>query len=123
MRLPCSGCRRKVCRQRPGEVQEGWARVPTPSPETQEGAGDDILAGNWLALVGLYRDVYDIQPRWNSSCLEPRLTPELNGTRLNYRLRQKRYEVKLGTDANRMGAENFRVEVMRQRIGDKANEG
>ena len=79
--------------------------------KTQQGAGDDILAGNCFAIVGLYRDIYGIQPKWNRLYLEPHLTPELNGTRLNYRFRQKLYEVELSADAYRMRAENFSVEA------------
>ncbi len=53
------------------------------SRTTQTGAGDDILANNASAVVGLYRNIYGIQPKANRLYLEPHLTPELYGTELN----------------------------------------
>lgn len=79
--------------------------------KTQEGAGDDILAGNCFAIVGLYRNVYGLQPKYNRLYLEPHLTPELNGTRLNYRLRHQLYEIDLSTDVYRMQANSFSIET------------
>ena len=64
---------------------------------SQSGAGDDILAGNCLPIVGLYRDIYGVQPRPNRLYLEPHLTAELNGTRLRYLLRGQPYEIDLST--------------------------
>ena len=46
---------------------------------SQEGAGSDILANNCLPVVGLYRDIYGIQPQFNRLYLEPHMTEELNG--------------------------------------------
>ncbi len=54
---------------------------------TAEGVGDDILANNAMAIVGLYRDIYGVCPRHDRLFLDPHLTPELNGTRLLYPLR------------------------------------
>jgi hypothetical protein len=68
--------------------------------QSQRGEGDDILAGNCMPVVGLYRDIYGIQPRPNRLYLEPHLTPELNGTRLQYELRGQRYEIDLSTEAS-----------------------
>ena len=65
---------------------------------SQRGAGDDILAGNCMAIVGLYRDIYGIQPKPNRLYLEPHLTPELNGTKLHYELREQLYLVDLNTE-------------------------
>ncbi|HXR08963.1 MAG TPA: hypothetical protein VN765_16610 [Candidatus Acidoferrum sp.] len=65
---------------------------------SQRGAGDDILAGNCMAVVGLYRDIYGIQPKPNRLYLEPRLTGELNGTTLRYQLRGRSYAVALSTE-------------------------
>ena len=79
--------------------------------KTQEGAGDDILAGNCFAIVGLYRNVYGIQPKYNRLYLEPHLTPELNGTRLNYRLRKQTYEIRLSTGSYRVQANAFIIET------------
>jgi hypothetical protein len=65
---------------------------------TQTGAGDDILANNCSVVIGLYRNIYGIQPKFNRLYLEPHLTPELNGTKLNYRLRGKLWRVELAVD-------------------------
>lgn len=66
--------------------------------ESQRGAGDDILAGNCMAIVGLYRDIYGIQPQPNRLYLEPHLTGELNGTKLRYPLRGRLYGIDLSTE-------------------------
>jgi len=57
--------------------------------KTQTGEGNDILSNMASPLVGLYRNIYGIQPKWNRLYLEPHLTPELGGTTLNYWLRTK----------------------------------
>lgn len=62
------------------------------------GAGDDILAGNAMAIVGLYRDIYGVRPRYDRLFLDPHLTPELRGTKLSYPLRGTRYVVELGAE-------------------------
>ena len=61
--------------------------------KTQKGAGDDILAGNAFPVVGLYRDIYGIQPKFNRLYIEPHITSELSGTLVKYRLRGKLYQV------------------------------
>jgi hypothetical protein len=68
--------------------------------QSQRGEGDDILAGNCMAIVGLYRDIYGIQPKPNRLFLAPHLTSELNGTKLRYRLRGQTYEIELNTCRN-----------------------
>jgi hypothetical protein len=65
---------------------------------SQAGAGDDILAGNCMAIVGLYRDIYGVQPKPNRLYLEPHLASELNGTKLRYELRGRLYLVGLDTE-------------------------
>ena len=65
--------------------------------KTQRGQGNDILSGNALPMVGLYRDIYGIQPKWNRLYLEPHLVSELNGTQLKYWLRGQRYTIDLST--------------------------
>jgi hypothetical protein len=72
--------------------------------QTQRGAGDDILAGNCMAIVGLYRDIYGIQPKPNRLFLDPHLTGELNGTKLRYPLRGRLYEIDLSTEGCAMTA-------------------
>ena len=61
----------------------------------QQGAGDDILGGNSMAVVGLYRNIYGIRPLHNGLYLEPHLTPELNGTQIKYLLRDELYTIDL----------------------------
>jgi hypothetical protein len=61
--------------------------------KTQVGAGDDILAGNAFPIVGLYRDIYGIQPKYNRLHIDPHITGELKGTVVNYRLRGQLYRV------------------------------
>jgi hypothetical protein len=65
---------------------------------SQKGEGDDILAGNCMPIVGLYRDIYGIQPRPNRLYLDPHLDSELSGTRLHYELRGESYEISLSTN-------------------------
>ncbi len=67
--------------------------------QSQRGAGDDILAGNCMSIVGLYRDIYGIQPKPNRLYLEPHLAGELNGTKLRYPLRGRLYEIDLDTES------------------------
>ena len=63
--------------------------------KSQRGEGNDILAGNCMSIVGLYRDIYGVQPKANRLYLEPHLTGELNGTKLRYTLRGRLYEIEL----------------------------
>lgn len=75
----------------------------------QKGAGDDILAGNSMTIVGLYRDIYGVRPQWNRLRLDPHLTPELEGTKLHYRLRNQQYELTLGTNRSSIAVAGFTV--------------
>jgi len=75
--------------------------------KSQRGAGNDILAGNCMPVVGLYRDIYGIQPRHNRLYLEPHLTPELNGTQLRYPLRGQTYLIDLDTAGSRLTVDDF----------------
>jgi hypothetical protein len=77
---------------------------------TQHGAGEDILAGNCMTVVGLYRDVYGIQPKHNRLYLEPHLTAELDGTQLRYNLRNQSYVIDLSTRGSRLTVEDFAVQ-------------
>ena len=74
---------------------------------SQGGAGDDILAGNCMTIVGLYRDIYGLQPRHNRLYLDPHLTPELNGTKLKYPLRGKTYTIELSTASYEVASDKF----------------
>ena len=62
-----------------------------------------------MCIRDRYRDVYGVQPKYNRLYLEPHLIPQLNGTRLKYRLRQQLYEIDLSTNEYRMQAKNFGV--------------
>ncbi len=73
---------------------------------SQTGTGDDILANNCNAMVGLYRDIYGIQPKYNRLFLKPRITSDLNGTTLNYRLRDQLLHVGLSIHSYSIGVGN-----------------
>jgi len=75
----------------------------------QTGAGDDILANNCSIVVGLYRNLYGLQPKYNRLYLEPHLAPELNGTQLNYQLRGKHYHIALNVDDYTIAVNSFIV--------------
>jgi hypothetical protein len=75
----------------------------------QEGQGSDILANNCLPVVGLYRDIYGVQPQYNRLFLEPHLTPELNGTKLKYWLREQYYTILLSENDYSMSANSFTI--------------
>jgi len=70
----------------------------------QEGLGDDILSGNSLALVGLYKSVYGINPRYNRLYLNPHLPGRLAGTVLKYRFRGD--QLVIGLDKGRYSVSN-----------------
>ena len=76
---------------------------------TQTGAGDDILANNAMAIVGLYRNIYGIRPQYNRLYLEPHLTAELSGTGVKYNLRDKNYVIDLNTDQTTVRTGNFSI--------------
>jgi hypothetical protein len=81
--------------------------------KTQTGTGGDILANNCSTIVGLYRNLYGIQPRPDRLYLEPHLAPELNGTRLTYFLRGQTYALELNTNGSRLSVEDFYVRSAR----------
>lgn len=71
----------------------------------QTGVGDDILANNCMAVVGLYRDVYGIRPKHNRLYLEPHLTAELYGTVMRYDLRGRNLTISLGNSLQTVESE------------------
>jgi hypothetical protein len=75
----------------------------------QEGQGNDILANNCLSIVGLYQDIYGIQPRYNRLYLEPHITEELNGTVVKYWLRNQYYTIQLSINDFSVNANSFTV--------------
>ena len=66
--------------------------------KSQTGEGGDILSNMANPIVGLYRNIYGIQPKWNRLYLEPHLTPQLSGTQLKYWLRGQNYLIDLKTN-------------------------
>lgn len=66
---------------------------------SQKGEGNDILSNNCSAIVGLYRNIYGIQPRHDALYLNPRPTPELYGTVVRYRLRGREYKIQYSKDS------------------------
>ncbi len=75
----------------------------------QEGQGHDILANNSMAVVGLYRNIYGIKPKYNRLYLQPHLTTELNGTRIKYWLRELNYTVDLSMGNYTISANSFSI--------------
>lgn len=75
----------------------------------QEGQGNDILANNCLSVVGLYRNIYGIQPKHNRLLLDPHLTDELNGTKLKYWLRDQYYDINLSQNDYTVIVNSFSV--------------
>jgi hypothetical protein len=61
----------------------------------QDGLGDDILSGNSLSVVGLYQAIYGINPRYNRLYLNPHITSDLAGTRVNYNYRKQKLFIDL----------------------------
>ncbi|MGV8090841.1 MAG: hypothetical protein AB2L24_03095 [Mangrovibacterium sp.] len=75
----------------------------------QDGLGDDILSGNSLAIVGLYKSIYGINPMYNRLYLNPHLPEKLSGTRLNYDFRGDKLMIQL--DKGRYSISNNRFKL------------
>jgi hypothetical protein len=75
----------------------------------QEGLGDDILSGNSLALVGLYKAIYGINPLYNRLYLNPHLPAKLAGTELIYNFRQDKLKIGLSADHYSVSNKQFKV--------------
>jgi hypothetical protein len=86
-----------------GLAHQRYARI------SQRGLGDDILAGNGMAVIGLYRNIFGIQPQYNRLYLEPHLTTELNNTTVKYNLRGTNYNILLKTDQYFTSANHFTI--------------
>jgi hypothetical protein len=76
---------------------------------SQDGLGDDILAGNSLAIVGLYKSIYGINPQYNRMYLNPHLPKTLSGTELNYIFRGDRLRINLDIDKYSISNDHFRL--------------
>ena len=79
------------------------------SRDTQDGLGDDILAGNGMAVVGLYRNIFGIQPKYNRLYLEPHLPAVLAGTTVKYKLRDIDFDIKFDGVCNQVSANGFTI--------------
>ncbi len=77
--------------------------------DNQKGLGDDILAGNSLALVGLYKAIYGINPLYNRLYLNPHLPEKLSGTELIYNYRSDK--LKIGLAANNYCISNKQFKI------------
>ncbi|HSN09711.1 MAG TPA: hypothetical protein VLS85_11780, partial [Hanamia sp.] len=83
------------------------------SRKTQEGQGDDILSGNSLAVVGLYQAIYGFNPLYNRFYLDPHITKEISGSRLNYNYRGQRLTIGLDTNLYSISNQQFTVGAKR----------
>jgi hypothetical protein len=79
------------------------------SRKTQEGQGDDILSGNSLAVVGLYQAIYGFNPLYNRFYLDPHITKEISGSRLDYNYRGQRLTIGLDTNLYSISNQQFTV--------------
>lgn len=86
-----------------GLAFQRYARV------NQEGAGDDILAGNSLAVVGLYKAIYGINPLYNRLYLDPHLPAKLSGTELAYHFRNDKLKLGLTTNGYSIANQQFKI--------------
>jgi len=77
--------------------------------KSQTGTGNDILANNSSIIVGLYRNIYGVQPKYNRLYLEPHLSPELAGTQLKYWLRDRTYVIDLDQSVSKITVDGFTV--------------
>jgi hypothetical protein len=75
----------------------------------QDGLGDDILSGNSLALVGLYKSIYGINPKYNRLYLDPHLPEKLSGTTLNYYFQGRQLKIELAKSGYSISNGLFRI--------------
>ncbi len=75
----------------------------------QDGLGDDILSGNSLAIVGLYKSIYGINPMHNRMYLNPHLPEKLSGTTLNYNFRGEKLTIELDKDSYSISNPQFKL--------------
>ncbi len=79
----------------------------------QEGLGDDILSGNSLTLVGLYKAIYGLNPKHNRLYLDPHLPGKLSGTELWYNFRQDTLKIGLATGQYSVSDKQFTISATR----------
>lgn len=79
----------------------------------QDGLGDDILSGNSLALVGLYKAIYGINPLYNRLYLNPHIPAKLSGTELIYNFRQNKVKIGLAPNSYSISDNQFKISSKR----------
>jgi hypothetical protein len=75
----------------------------------QDGLGDDILSGNSLTVVGLYQDIYGINPLYNRFYLNPHITEALAGTQIKYHYRNQQLLVELAMNNYAVSNKRFKI--------------
>jgi hypothetical protein len=75
----------------------------------QDGLGDDILSGNSLAIVGLYKSIYGINPCYNRLYLNPHLPKQLDGTILKYKFRNQDVDIHLNSERYSVSFKRFKL--------------
>ena len=75
----------------------------------QDGLGDDILSGNSLAITGLYKSIYGINPMYNRMYLNPHMPEKLSGTTLNYKFRGDKLIISLDKDRYSVSNNQFKL--------------
>ncbi|MBN2063943.1 MAG: hypothetical protein JW745_03995 [Sedimentisphaerales bacterium] len=90
-----------------GQYQKDGLAFQRYARFSQQGLGDDILGGNGMAIVGLYRNIFGIQPQYNRLYLEPHLSESMNGTIVKYQLRDTDYEICLTNAQYSVAANGF----------------
>lgn len=75
----------------------------------QDGLGDDILSGNSLAIVGLYKSIYGINPMYNRMYLNPHIPDKLSGTTLNYKFRGDKLVISLDKERYSVSNAQFKL--------------
>ncbi|MDR3692201.1 MAG: hypothetical protein P4L46_22660 [Fimbriimonas sp.] len=78
---------------------------------TGKGEGDDILANNCSAVVGLFRDILGIQPKYNRLMLSPRLTEDFKSAELSYTLRNRTMRLSLSPNHYTVSSAGMSVEA------------
>jgi hypothetical protein len=77
--------------------------------QKQDGKGDDILSGNFLAIAGLYQSIYGINPLYNRLYLNPHLPGELNGTELIYEYRGDKLNIALTAGEYSVSSKKYKI--------------
>jgi hypothetical protein len=75
----------------------------------QDGLGDDILSGNSLAIAGLYKSIFGINPMFNRMVLNPHMPDKLYRTELNYNFRGDKLRINLNKGINSIANDHFQL--------------